>query len=278
MKTRQLELLAAAVTAVAMLVLVILVQRLAGPGGTEETTVVAMPPIIVFPDFAGIPDVQVKKQQFFDFLEDYIVTENTHIRRLREQLLKRADIVNDGIALSSREREWMLDLAQSYGLEVAQSSDREIANELMLRVDVIPVSLALAQAANESAWGTSRFVLEGYNIFGQWCYQEGCGMVPQRRVSGATHEVRRFDSVAASVKGYLDNINTHHLYAHLRELRAFMRNQQQTLDPMVLAYGLERYSERGEDYVDEIQNIIIQNKLRNRERLANSIAEFDPLH
>ena len=278
MKTRQLELLAAAVTAVAMLVLVILVQRLAGPGGTEETTVVAMPPIIVFPDFAGIPDVQVKKQQFFDFLEDYIVTENTHIRRLREQLLKRADIVNDGIALSSREREWMLDLAQSYGLEVAQSSDREIANELMLRVDVIPVSLALAQAANESAWGTSRFVLEGYNIFGQWCYQEGCGMVPQRRVSGATHEVRRFDSVAASVKGYLDNINTHHLYAHLRELRAFMRNQQQTLDPMVLAYGLGRYSERGEDYVDEIQNIIIQNKLRNRERLANSIAEFDPLH
>ncbi|MCH8173762.1 MAG: glucosaminidase domain-containing protein [Proteobacteria bacterium] len=278
MKTRQLELLAAAVTAVAMLVLVILVQRLAGPGGTEETTVVAMPPIIVFPDFAGIPDVLVKKQQFFDFLEDYIVTENTHIRRLREQLLKRADIVNDGIALSSREREWMLDLAQSYGLEVAQSSDREIANELMLRVDVIPVSLALAQAANESAWGTSRFVLEGYNIFGQWCYQEGCGMVPQRRVSGATHEVRRFDSVAASVKGYLDNINTHHLYAYLRELRAFMRNQQQTLDPMVLAYGLGRYSERGEDYVDEIQNIIIQNKLRNRDRLANSIAEFDPLH
>ena len=82
MKTRQLELLAAAATAVAMmLVLVILVQRLAGPGSTEETTVVAMPPIIVFPDFAGIPDVLVKKQQFFDFLEDYIVTENTQIGR-----------------------------------------------------------------------------------------------------------------------------------------------------------------------------------------------------
>ena len=278
MKTRQLELLAAAATAVAMLVLMISVQRLAGPGSTGETTVVATPPIIVFPDFAGIPDVRVKKQQFFDFLQDYIVTENTHIRRLREQLIKRADIVNEGMALSSREREWMLELAQSYGLEVAQSSDREIANELMLRVDVIPVSLALAQAANESAWGTSRFVLEGNNIFGQWCYQEGCGMVPQRRVSGATHEVKRFDSISASVRGYLNNINTHHLYAYLRELRAFMRNQQQALDPMVLAYGLGSYSVRGEHYVDEIQNIIIQNKLRNRERLANSIAEFDPLH
>lgn len=103
-------------------------------------------------------------------------------------------------------------------------------------------------------------------------------MVPQRRASGATHEVRRFDSIAASVKGYFNNINTHHLYAYLRELRAFMRNQQQTLDPMVLAYGLGSYSERGEHYVDEIQNIIIQNKLRNRDRLANSIAGIDPLH
>ena len=278
MKTRQLELLAAAVTAVAMIALMISVQRLAGPGRTEENIMVVAPPIIVFPDFAGIPDVLVKKQQFFDFLEDYIVTENTLILQLREQLLKRADIVIEGIALSSREREWMLELAQSYGLKVAQSSDREIANELVLRVDVIPVSLALAQAANESAWGTSRFVLEGYNIFGQWCYEEGCGMVPQRRISGATHEVRRFDSIAASVKAYLNNINSHNLYAYLRELRAFMRNQQQILDPMVLAYGLGRYSERGEHYVDEIQNIIIQNKLRNRDQSVNSIASIDPLH
>ena len=278
MKTRQLELLVAAVTAVAMLVLTISVQRLAMPGRIEGNTVVAVPPIIVFPDFAGISDVLLKKQQFFDFFEDYIVTENIRIKLLRGQLLKNADIVNNDIALSSQEREWMQELAQSYGLKMAQSSDREVANELVLRVDVIPVSLALAQAAIESAWGTSRFVLEGYNIFGQWCYVEGCGMVPQRRISGATHEVKRFDSIAASVKGYFNNINTHHLYTHLRELRAFMHNQQQTLDPMVLAYGLSHYSERGEHYVAEIKNIIIQNKLRNRDRLVNSIGSIDPLH
>ena len=278
MKTRQLELLVAAVTAVAMLVLTISVQRLAMPGRIEENTVVAVPPIIVLPYFAGISDVLLKKQQFFDFFEDYIVTENIRIKLLRGQLLKNADIVNNDIALSSQEREWMQELAQSYGLKMAQSSDREVANELVLRVDVIPVSLALAQAANESAWGTSRFVQEGYNIFGQWCYVEGCGMVPQRRISGATHEVKRFDSIAASVKGYFNNINTHHLYTHLRELRAFMHNQQQTLDPMVLAYGLSHYSERGEHYVAEIKNIIIQNKLRNRDRLVNSIGSIDPLH
>ena len=278
MKTRQLELLVAAVTAVAMLVLTISVQRLAMPGRIEGNTAVAVPQIIVFPDFAGISDVLLKKQQFFDFFEDYIVTENIRIKLLRGQLLKNADIVNNDIALSSQEREWMQELAQSYGLKMAQSSDREVANELVLRVDVIPVSLALAQAANESAWGTSRFVQEGYNIFGQWCYVEGCGMVPQRRISGATHEVKRFDSIAASVKGYFNNINTHHLYTHLRELRAFMHNQQQTLDPMVLAYGLRHYSERGEHYVAEIKNIIIQNKLRNRDRLVNSIGSIDPLH
>jgi Bax protein len=263
--TRNRELLASAMTALAMVLLMVLVQRLAGPQEIEENTVVEAAPIIVFPDFAGIPDVLVKKQQFFDFLEDYIATENASIDLLRQQLLKRAEIVNDNIALSLREREWVLSLAQNYKLDVAQSSEQELVNELLLRVDGIPISLALAQAANESAWGTSRFVLEGYNIFGQWCYQEGCGMVPQRRISGATHEVERFDSIQASVKSYLNNINTHHLYGYLRELRAFMRNQQQSLDPMVLAYGLGRYSERGENYVDEIQNIILQNKLRNRD-------------
>lgn len=103
-------------------------------------------------------------------------------------------------------------------------------------------------------------------------------MVPQRRASGATHEVERFDSIQASIKSYLNNINTHHLYSYLRELRAFMRNQEQSLDPMVLAYGLGRYSERGEHYVDEIQNIIIQNKLRNRDQRPALIASIDPLY
>lgn len=277
-RARKLELLVAAATALAMIVLMASVQRLAGFNEFEQDTIVAAAPVIVFPDFAGIPDVQVKKRQFFDFLEDYIVTENVHIAMLRDQLLERAELVNNGMALSSREREWVFNLAKIYGLEESGANDREIVNELVLRVDVIPVSLALAQAANESAWGTSRFVLEGYNIFGQWCYTKGCGMVPQRRARGATHEVKRFDSIQASVKSYLNNINTHHLYGSLRELRAFMRQQPQNLDPMVLAYGLGRYSERGENYVDEVQNIIIQNNLRSRDRAADSIAGIDPLH
>ena len=86
-------------------------------------------------------------------------------------------------------------------MELSQfASDQDIINELILRVDVIPVSLALAQAANESAWGTSRFALEGNNVFGQWCYKKGCGIVPAERRSGATHEVKSFTSVERSVQ------------------------------------------------------------------------------
>ena len=136
---------------------------------------------------------------------------------------------------------------------------------MYLRVDIIPASLVLAQAANESAWGTSRFTLEGNNIFGQWCYEEGCGIVPRRRAAGATHEVRRFETIEEAVAAYFVNINTNPVYQYLRELRAQMRVQQLELNPLVLAFGLGRYSERGGNYIDEVQSIIIQNDLLSRD-------------
>jgi Bax protein len=144
-------------------------------------------------------------------------------------------------------------------------TEKEIIEELILRVDLIPASLALAQAANESAWGTSRFTILGNNIFGQWCYEIGCGIVPARRAAGATHEVKAFDTIQQSVEAYFLNINTHESYSYLRDLRAKMRKRDFKLDPMSLAIGLGRYSQRGDRYVDEIQRIIIQNDLRARD-------------
>ena len=223
-------------------------------------------PVIVFPDFTSIQSVAVKKQQFLDYLQDYIVAENTSIVALRKELESYADISNSGFTFSPRERHWVLSLAEAYRVELSQfGSDQDIINELILRVDVIPVSLALAQAANESAWGTSRFALEGNNVFGQWCYKKGCGIVPAERRSGATHEVKSFTSVERSVQAYILNINSHPSYRYLREVRAVMRGRQGRLDPMGLAYGLDRYSERGNNYVDEVRNIIIQNNLRLRD-------------
>ena len=260
------ELGVAAFTSLALAGLVALVSQLANPVLPEIAVEPELTPITVFPDFASIRDVDVKKQQFFDYLEDYVAAENESIAEIREELQSFADIANSGVGFSNREREWILELADYYRIETADKTDREIANELMLRVDEIPVSLVLAQAANESAWGTSRFALEGNNIFGQWCFEEGCGIVPSRRRSGATHEVKRFDSISESISGYFQNINTHNSYRYLRELRAEMRDTDGELDPLLLASGLGRYSERGDHYVDEVQNIILQNDLLERDQ------------
>jgi len=232
----------------------------------EEAGLTEIEPITVFPDFASIDTVAVKKQQFFDFLEDYVMAENANIAETRRELRSYVDIANSGVAFSQRERRWILQLAEHYDLDTSALSDREIANELYLRVDKVPVSLALAQAANESAWGTSRFARQGNNIFGQWCYEEGCGLVPRSRLSGATHEVKKFDSIQESVNAYINNINTHPSYSYLRELRARMRDRNRPLDSLRLAMGLGSYSQRGDNYVDEVQNLIVQNQLTERDK------------
>lgn len=263
--SRNAELSIAGVLAVAMIGLIVTVQNLSGDDEPLPEIVTPLDPISVFPDFASIQDISVKKQQFFDFLEDYVVAENRAIAKIRVELLPFVDIANSGMGFSSHEREWVTSLAKTYRLEVSEYSEQELVNELLLRVDVLPVSLALAQAANESAWGTSRFALQGNNIFGQWCYEEGCGIVPARRRSGANHEVKSFDNISGSVAAYFLNINTHESYSYLRELRARMRERNLRFDPMSLAIGLGRYSERGDNYVDEVQNIILQNHLRQRD-------------
>ncbi len=159
-----------------------------------------------------------------------------------------------------------MDLAITYSVDTEAENDQDLVNELLLRVDVIPASLVLAQAANESAWGTSRFALEANNIFGQWCFEEGCGIIPNRRVAGATHEVKSFDTIEAAIEGYFLNINSHHLYAGFRQERARLRRLGRRLDSIVLAQRLDRYSERGKSYVDEVQTLIQQNNLAQRDR------------
>ncbi len=218
-------------------------------------------PITVFPDFASIGEVSVKKQMFFDFLELYIDRQNELVRQTRETLKELSAIRAGGRNLSSEERDSLLAIAARYALDQEELEESELLVELLKRVDTIPKPLALAQAATESAWGTSRFALEGNNLFGQWCYDDGCGMVPGRRSNDASHEVRAFESIDAAVRAYFMNLNTHRQYSNFRELRFEMRNQRGALDALVLAYGLDGYSERGEKYVDEVQTIIQQNDL-----------------
>ncbi|MED5411099.1 MAG: glucosaminidase domain-containing protein [Pseudomonadota bacterium] len=264
--TRKIKLTVASIAAIAMVGLIVTFQNLADDQIQTQVEVAELAPITVFPNFASIQNLSLKKRQFFDYLEDYVLAENESIIRARNELKRYVAIADSGVEFSERERYWLLNLADDYRIESEKHSEREILNELMLRIDVLPASLALAQAANESAWGTSRFALQGNNVFGQWCYEAGCGIIPAQRKTGASHEVRSFETIASSVQAYFLNINTHASYSYLRDLRSRMRARNLPFDPMSLAIGLGRYSERGDNYVNEVQRIILQNDLRKRDR------------
>lgn len=210
------------------------------------------------PDFSVHVQVKDKKANFFEFMLPLIQHENQRLSTLRAQLrtlVPRANSLNDD------QHEWLQQLAAYYRAEDTAKPDGELITELLLKVDLIPPSLALAQSANESAWGSSRFAVKGNNLFGQWCFNKGCGMLPSGRDPGASHEVASYSSPRQSVESYIHNLNSNQAYAQLRQLRASSRQQTKTISGSKLALGLLKYSSRGEDYVSELQQMIRINKL-----------------
>lgn len=215
----------------------------------------------VKPDFAAIQSVVERKTAFITYLLPEIVKENQKIRQLRQQLLKIRSAQKVGQNLALDQRHLLEQLTQRYKLKKSLTDPKDQIGELMIRVDEIPVSMVLAQAAIESAWGTSRFATQANNYFGQWCFSKGCGVVPKQRTSGAIHEVRRFDNTEQALSAYFININTHYAYAEFRSLRALLRQTHRPLQGELLISGLQNYSQRGEAYVEELRNIILSNKL-----------------
>lgn len=220
---------------------------------------------IPVPDFAAIDDIDIRKQTFFDFLQPFIDNSNRRILRKRERLLALVAKVEQGMAFSQDERSFIRELSNDYDLSGSNLRDLTFLSRLLRRVDIIPPSLALAQAANESAWGTSRFATQGNNFFGQWCYSAGCGLVPRRRTSEASHEVKVFDTVSAAVDAYIMNLNTFPSYLDLRLIRENLRQRSVPVDGISLTRGLGSYSERGEEYIDELQSMIRFNDLLERD-------------
>lgn len=221
------------------------------------------------PDFAAIQDVTEKKASFFEFLSPYIDSVNQQILAQRQRLITFREKINNGSTLTRNEMNYLSDLRVEYELENEVLNTANLVNRLLRRVDIIPSSLALAQAANESAWGTSRFAVEGNNFYGQWCYTEGCGIVPARRIAGANHEVKSFDSVFESVKAYIMNLNTFPNYQKLRDIRQQVRQGGRSIDGISLSEGLDTYSSRGDDYIFELQSMIYSNNLLEFDRTNN---------
>jgi len=211
------------------------------------------------PDFAAIYDIPTKKRRFFDFIRPAIDAKNTQLAQDRASLEYWHEQVSLGIGLSDDEHLALNKFIKVYRINKESSTLHQI-NDLLVRVDIIPTSLVLVQAANESAWGTSRFARIGLNFFGIWCYRSGCGMVPSGRNTGAKHEVAAFQSVDAAVSGYFNNINKHNAYHVFRTIRAELRAQDQPLDAEILATGLLPYSERGAHYVLDITDMLRHNQ------------------
>lgn len=217
------------------------------PGGPE------------LPDFQEYQDVTTKKVEFFRFLLPLVETENQRLRDVRRRLGYIQDHLRFLRPLDAEDQQWLAEVKEEFRLPQGDPGVPEFWPALLRRVDTVTVDLVLVQAANESAWGTSRFAREGNNLFGQWCFRPGCGIVPAERPVGATYEVAVFDSVSDCISSYMHNLNTGRVYENLRVIREQSRAEGRNPDADELARGLVRYSERGRAYVAEIRTMLRQN-------------------
>mgnify|MGYP001368269478 FL=1 len=216
---------------------------------------------IPLPDFSSFKNVKEKKEQFFQFMLPKIRLANTKIRVERSSLQDVFDRNKDELILSDADKKFLGALKVKYKISEELEALDSI-NALLTKIDEVPASLVLAQSANESGWGTSRFAIEARNMFGIWCFREGCGIKPLQRAAGKKYEVAKYETIQASVEAYMLNINSHPAYRELRRIRSEARADNSYLSGMALAEGLETYSARGEDYVEEIKQLIRINKLQ----------------
>ena len=202
------------------------------------------------PSFDSIESTVVRKEVFFNYLLPVIHKKNAEIVALR-------------LAISNNELNdnQLNDLAKKYRVETPSKE------ELLKVIDILPPSLVLAQAANESDWGRSRFAKDFNNYFGIWCFTKGCGVIPKDRDEDATHEVASFNSLEDCIDYYVLNINRSYAYEDLRLMR---KNQRESLQPItgtLLAEGLGNYAFPGDEYIESIQTLINFNQLERYDYL-----------
>lgn len=233
----------------------------------DGSVALALAPSHLPPGLGELP-VRSKKSAFLRALLPLAVSVNAEIARERAQVvaLAKAYAPADTVVPAAVTAQ-LADLAAKYRVAdavdaLARGEARGVLAELLVRADQVPVSLALAQGALESGWGTSRFAVEGNSLFGQWVFT-GKGMTPAERPAGARHGVARFADLRASVAAYMRNLNSSWAYQGFRALRAQMRVGRQGggLDPLALAGELLHYSSRREAYVDEVRRVIRGNRL-----------------
>ena len=207
-------------------------------------------------DLDQIKTIKAKKETFLQIVLPLVVAENEKIETDRNYLLK---VIRDND--SSEKLQWLKRKFKEYKVK-----DGDI-NELIEKVDIVPTSIALAQAAKESGWGTSRFALEGNAIFGQWTW-DGVGIEPLDKSDDQGHKILKFPILRASVKAYITNLNTHPSYKNFREKRLMLRQSNKALSGIDLIHELENYAETGKEYTRILEQIIEQNDLQEFESVV----------
>jgi Bax protein len=201
-------------------------------------------------DLNTLGDTKTKRELFIKIVLPLILHENEKIIDDRKRLFK---ILGKNFN-SPGEKVWLNRRFKEYKIE-----DKDLA-ELKMRMDIIPVSIAVAQAANESGWGTSRFALEGNALFGQWTWSKK-GISPKNKDPDQSHKILQFQILKASVRAYKNNLNTHNAYKEFREVRAKLRQSGTTITGLALIKYLKRYASIGEKYTEIIEGIMVQNSL-----------------
>ena len=203
-------------------------------------------------EIKNIQNTTKRKELFLQIVLPLVLEENNKIKLDRIKLFS---IINKS-SNSDVEKKWLNKKYKQYGVNSKDLST------LKIRMDEIPTSLALAQAAKETGWGTSRFALEGNALFGQWTWS-GEGLKPKDSDSSEGHKVMKFNILQASVRAYQRNLNTHKSYKEFRKARAELRSNGKELDSIILSKHLDKYAETGTKYVEILQQIIEQNNLKD---------------
>jgi len=219
-------------------------------------------------EIKNIENAKKRKELFIQIVLPLIIKENDIIKLDRKKLF----IILNKSKNTTPEKKWLALKFKQYGVV-----NKDLST-LKVRMDVVPISLTIAQAAKETGWGTSRFAQEGNALFGQWTWT-GNGIKPSGADDDSTHKVMRFKVLQASVKAYKRNLNTHSSYKNFRMARAELRDRKKNLDSLVLSEYLDKYAQTGKEYIKILQQIIRQNNLTDFDdaRLLPSTIELESL-
>ena len=217
-------------------------------------------------DLETIQSTKLKKETFIQIVLPLVVAENERILEDREKL----KLLSNKKFTTDLEKQWLRQKLLEYKVKKGD------LNELMIRMDIIPTSIALAQAAKESGWGTSRFALEGNAIYGQWTWS-GQGIAPLDRDSNKNHKILKFPILRASVKAYKNNLNTHKSYKAFRDKRLQLREKNKKIKGLELTETLKNYAQTGSEYTKILNQIITQNRLTDFEpvKLVGSVKQIE---